>query len=43
MKSKKRTCSACFIHVGRRGMIGNIYSNGYNIDVKAITLIDKAL
>ena len=37
------TCSAFFIQVGSNGMTGNMYSNGYNIDVRAMTLIDNAL
>ena len=42
-ENTKLTCSAFFIQVGSKGMIGNIYSKGYNIEVRAITLIDRAL
>jgi len=37
------TCSAEDIHVGNKGITGNMYSNGYSIDTKAITLIVRAL
>ena len=37
------TCSAEPIHVGSNGITGNMYSNGYNIDTNAITLIVNAL
>ena len=37
------TCSAEDIQVGSKGITGNIYSSGYNIETNAITLIVKAL
>jgi hypothetical protein len=40
---KIHTCSAEDIHVGSNGITGNMYSNGYNIDTNAITLIVRAL
>lgn len=39
----KLTCSADAIQVGKRGITGNIYSSGYNMETNAMTLIDNAL
>lgn len=36
-------CSAQLMHVGSSGITGNMYSNGYNMVTKAITLIERAL
>ena len=35
--------SAFFIHVGNRGMMGNMYCKGYNIEVKDIPRRSRCL
>lgn len=38
-----KSCSAQPIHVGNKGITGNMYSNGYTIVTNDITDMDNAL